>query len=75
MVSEEKFNSQIIEWINQLSFADTQEKCDILSKIHETLTGTCLVLLDEFFDNIFSLVADPSVDVKKVVIGFAEKIW
>lgn len=66
---------QIIEWINQLSFADTQEKCDTLVKIQETLTGTCIDLLDEFLENIISLVAEPSVEVKKIVVGFMEKIW
>lgn len=58
-----------------MSFADTQEKCDILVKIQETLTGTCIDLLDEFLDNILSLVAEPSVEIKKVVIGFMEKTW
>ena len=70
------YQFQVIEWINQLSFADTQTKCDIVAKIQETvMTGTSIVLIDEFLDSILSLMADPNGDVKKVVVGFVEKLW
>ncbi|XP_073827716.1 symplekin scaffold protein [Musca autumnalis] len=66
--------ARVVEWVNELTTANPQAKCDLLVKIQETIIGSCIELLEEFLDTILSLVHDTNMDVRKQVVAFMEQI-
>ncbi|XP_055374748.1 symplekin [Condylostylus longicornis] len=66
--------SKIIEWLDSTATGTTQEKCEALVKIQETLLGSNIELLDEFLENIIAMAHDPIQEVRKSVVGVIEQI-
>lgn len=61
--------------MNELSFADTADKTDLLNKLKECLIYRVPFMIEECLDNIMMCSLDKSSDVRKLVVIIIEDIW
>lgn len=79
LFSNEKITTarnKIVECLNNIATLEKQqEKCEEISKIQELLLFQEIDLVDDFIFDIISLAHDPTVEVRKSIAAFIEKLW
>ncbi|KAF5275676.1 hypothetical protein FQA39_LY06788 [Lamprigera yunnana] len=64
----------VVQWISTISYShNSQEKVDLIHKLHEFLIRRVPNLLPKFLPDLLNLATDKSADIKKALVAFIEE--